>query len=47
MPIHNLMEYSDAYSITSRSLLQSYRDEAALDNNSNIIDFSNNSNNST
>ena len=47
MPIHNLMEYSDAYSITSRSLLQSYRDEAALDNNNNIIDFPNDNNSST
>ena len=46
MPIQNLMEYSDAYSITSRRLLQSHRDEAALDNNNKVIDFPNNNNSS-
>ena len=45
--MYNLIEYSDAYSKTSRSLWQFYRDEPALDNNSNIIDFPANNNNST
>ena len=38
MPMYNLIEYSDAYSKTSGSLWQYYRDEPALDNNNNIID---------
>ena len=46
MHMYNLIEYSDAYSKTSRSLLQYYRDEPALDANDNIIDFSVNTNNS-
>ena len=37
--MYNLIEYSDAYSKTSGSLLQYCRDELALDDNSNIIDF--------
>ena len=37
--LYNLIEYSDAYSKTSRSLWQYYRDEPVLDNNNNIIDF--------
>ena len=39
MLMDNLIEYSDAYSKTSGSLWQYYRDEPALDNNNNIIDF--------
>ena len=46
MPMYNSIEYSDAYSNTSGSLWQYYRDEPALDNNNNIIDFSANNNNS-
>ena len=47
MPRYNLIEYSDAYSKTSGSLLHYYRDELALDNNNNIIDFPANNNNGT
>ena len=45
MPMQCLIEYSDAYSKTSESLWQYYRDEPALKANSKIIDFpaSNNS----
>ena len=39
MLMYNLIEYSDAYSKTSGSLWQYYRDEPALDDNDNIIDF--------
>ena len=39
MHMYNLIEYSDAHSKTSGSLWQYYRDEPALDNNGNIIDF--------
>ena len=39
MPMHNIIEYSDAYSKTSGTLWQFYRDELALDNNGNIADF--------
>ena len=46
MTMYNLIEYSDAYSETSGSLWQYYRDEAALDNNGNIIDFPGDNNNS-
>ena len=46
MPMYNLIEHSDAYSKTSGSLWQYYRDEPAVDNNKNIIDFSANNNNS-
>ena len=45
MPMYNLVEYSDAYLKTSGSLWQYYRDEPALDNNGNIIDFSDDNNN--
>ena len=45
MPMYNLIEYSDAYSKTSGSLCQYYRDEPALDNNGNI-NFPNDNNNS-
>ena len=39
MPMHNLIEYSDAYSKTSRNLWQYYWDEPALNPNGEIIDF--------
>ena len=39
MPMYNLIQYSDVYSKTSGSLWQYYRDEPAIDNNNNIIDF--------
>ena len=39
MPMYNLIEYSDNYSITSESLWQCDRDEPALDNNDAIVDF--------
>ena len=44
--MYNLIEYSDAYSKTSGSLWQYYRDEPGLDNNGNITDFSDDNNNS-
>ena len=40
MPMYNLIEYSDAYSKTSGSFWQCHRDEPALENNGNIINFS-------
>ena len=46
MLMYNLIEYSDAYWKTSGSLWQYYRGEPALDNNSNIMDFPANDNNS-
>ena len=46
MPMYNLIEYNDAYLNTSGSLWQYYRDEPALDNNGNIIDFPADNNNS-
>ena len=46
MPMYNLIEQSDAYSNTSGRLQQYYKDEPALDNNDNIIDFAANNNNS-
>ena len=46
MLMYNLIEYSDAYSKTSGSLWQYYRDEPALDKHNNIIDFPANNNNS-
>ena len=42
----NLIEYNDAYLKASGSVWQYYRDESALDDNNNIIDFPANSNNS-
>ena len=45
MPMYNLIEYSDAYSKTSGSLWQYYRDKPALNANGETIDFSANSNN--
>ena len=44
MPIYNLIEFCDAYSKTSGSLWQYYRDEPALNANDEIIDFPANSN---
>ena len=46
MPMYDLIEYSDAYLKTSGSLWQYYRDEPALDNNGNVIDFLEDNNNS-
>ena len=46
MPMYNLIEYSNAYSKTSGSLWQYYRDGPALDNNGGTIDFLVNNNNS-
>ena len=43
--MYNLIEYSDAYSKTSGSLRQYYRDKPALNGNGETIDFSANSNN--
>ena len=47
MPKYNLIEYSDAYSNTSGSLQQYYKDEPVLNNNGNINNFPANNNNST
>ena len=44
--MYNLIQYSDAYSKISGSLLQYYRDELALDDNHNIIDCPANNNDS-
>ena len=46
MVMYNSIEYSNVYSKISVSLWQYNRDETALDNNSNIIDFHTNGNNS-
>ena len=46
MPVYNLIEFRNAYSKTSGRLWQYYRDEPALNNNNNIIDFPANNNNS-
>ena len=46
MPIYNLIDYSDAYSKTSGTVWQYYRDEPALHVNGEIIDFPANKNNS-
>ena len=47
MHIRNLIEYSDPYSKKSAILWQYYRDEPALDNNNNIIEFPADNNSST
>ena len=39
MNMHNLIEYSENYSQTFRSLWLYYRDESDLKNDCNIIDF--------
>ena len=47
MPMFNLIEYSGGYSRTFGSLRQHHRDEQALNNAGNIIDFlADNNNNS-
>ena len=46
MPMYNLIEYSDTYLKISGSLWQFYRDEPALDNNGNVIDFLDDNHNS-
>ena len=46
IPRDNLINCSDAYSKTSESLRQCYKDEPALDRDNNIIDFPANNNNS-
>ena len=46
MPMYNLIEYSDTFTKTSRSLYQFHRDKPALTNICNIIDFSNDNSNS-
>ena len=38
MPIYNLLEYSDNYSLTSESLWNYYRDEINDDANKNVND---------
>ena len=43
-PFYNLKEYGDADAKTSSSLSQYYRDEPALDNKNNFIDFHANDN---
>ena len=43
--MYYLIEYSDVYLKTSGNVWQYYRDEPALDNKNNIIDFPANSNN--
>ena len=47
MPMYSFIEYNNAYSKTSGSLWQYYRDEPALDTNNNIIYFPDDNNNST
>ena len=42
MPMYNLIEYSDNYSKTSRSLWQYTKDIPAVDNNNAIVNFANN-----
>ena len=44
--MYNLIEYKDAYLNTSGGLWQYYRDEPALGNKNNLIDFPANNNNS-
>ena len=39
MPMNNLIEYSDNYSETSRSLTQYCKEIPAVNNNDNIVDF--------
>ena len=46
MSMYNLIDNRDVYSKTSRSFWEYYRDEPALDNNNNIIDFPADNNNS-
>ena len=46
LPMYNLIEYSDAYSKTPGSLWQYCTEDPALDNDSNVTDFSDDNNNS-
>ena len=46
MHTYNLIEYTAAYSKTSGSLWQYYRDKTVLDHEGKIIDFAANNNNS-
>ena len=46
MPMYNLIDNANAYSKTLESLWKYYRDEPALDNKDNIVDFPDNCNNS-
>ena len=39
MPMYNLIEYSDAYSMTSGSIWQCFRDEPAPDKNTTLLIF--------
>ena len=41
MPMYNLIEYSDNYSKTSESLWQYCKDIPAVNNNNEIVDFTN------
>ena len=47
MTMNNLIGYSDVSSETSGSLWQFYRQEQAVDNSNNIIDFPANNNNNS
>ena len=44
--MYDLIEYCDIQSKTSRSLWQYYRDEQALEDTNNVINFPNDNNNS-
>ena len=46
MPMNNLIEYSDTFLKNSGNSWQYYRDEPALNDNGNIINFPNDNNNS-
>ena len=46
MSMYNLIEHSDTYLKTLGGLWNQYRDEQALDNNNNIVDFLANNNDS-
>ena len=46
MSMYNLIKYTDVSWRTSESLRQYYKDEPALDDKNNIIDFPANNNNS-
>ena len=39
MPMYNLIEYSDAYSMTSGSIWQCFRDKPAPDKNTTLLIF--------
>ena len=46
MSVYNLIECSDRYSKTLESFWQYYKEEPALDNNNNVVDFPTNKSNS-